>query len=156
MGGISIQGPTIWAVPGSPHFYAMHGCGFLPSTTDENPHTKLPRRLAHSCPVRGGFDIVQDLPNQLLSLPGDQSQFCQEHTVTQPTSFIPGHSYRLSDSNCLSGASHDDSTPRGFLQGRYRPSAQSFPEKAGPYGSVFAGTLVGSASHATHPVLAEA
>ncbi len=82
----------------------------------------LPRRLSHSGPVRGGFDIAQDPPNQLLSLPGDQGQFCQEHTVTQPTSFIPGHSYRLSadDSNCLSGASHDDSTPRGFLQGTKR------------------------------------
>ncbi len=43
-----------------------------------------------------------------------------------------------------------------FLQGRYRPSAQSFPENAGPYGSSFAGTSVESASHATHPVLAEA
>ncbi len=43
-----------------------------------------------------------------------------------------------------------------FLQGRYCPSAQSFPENAGPYGSGFAGTSVESASHATHPVLAEA
>ncbi len=43
-----------------------------------------------------------------------------------------------------------------FLQGRYRPSAQSFPENAGPYGSGFTGTSVGSASHAIHPVLAEA
>ncbi len=59
------------------------------------------------------------------------------------------------DSNCLSGASHDNSAPCGFLQGRYRPSAQSFPENAGPHGSGFAGTSVGSASHATHPVLAE-
>ncbi len=60
------------------------------------------------------------------------------------------------DSNCLSGASHDDSAPRGFLQGRYRPSTQSFPENAGPYGSGFSGTSVGSASHATNPVMAEA
>ncbi len=82
----------------------------------------LPRRLAHSGPVRGGFDIAQDPPNQPLRLPGDQGQFCLEHTVTQPTSFIPGHSYRLSadDSNCLSGASHDDSSPGGFLQGTKR------------------------------------
>ncbi len=41
-GGISIQGPAIWAVPGSPHFYTMHGCGSLPSATDGNPHTQLP------------------------------------------------------------------------------------------------------------------
>ncbi len=36
-----------------------------------------------------------------------------------------------------------------------RPSAQSFPENAGSYGSGFAGTSVGSASHATYTVLAE-
>ncbi len=54
------------------------------------------------------------------------------------------------------GASHDNSAPRGFLRERYWPSAQSFPENAGPYGSGFAGTSVGSASHATHPVLAKA
>ncbi len=60
------------------------------------------------------------------------------------------------DSSCLNGASHDSSAPRGFLQGRYCPSAQRFPENAGPYGSGFAGTSVESASHAIHPVLSEA
>ncbi len=91
-------------------------------------------------------------------MPWAYGKFFQEHTVTQPTSFVPGHSYRLSadDSNCLSGASHGDSAPCGFLQGRHRPSTQSFPENAGPYGSGFAGASVGSASHATHPVLVEA
>ncbi len=44
-GGISIQGPAIWAIPGSPHFYTMHGCGSLHSATDENPHTQLPRLI---------------------------------------------------------------------------------------------------------------
>ncbi len=153
----SIQGPAVWAVPGSPYFYTMYGCGSLPSATDGNPHTQLPRRLAHSGPVGGGFNIAQDPPPQPLRLPGVQGQLCQKHTVTQPTSFVPGHSYRLSvdESNCLSGASHDNSVPRGLLQGRYRPSAQSFSENAGPYGSGFVGTSVGSASHATHPVLAE-
>ncbi len=34
--------------------------------------------------------------------------------------------------------------------------AQGFPENAGPYSSSFASTSVGPASHATHPVLAEA
>ncbi len=43
--GVSIQGPPVWAVPGSPHFYAMHGCGSLPSATDGNLHPQLPRRL---------------------------------------------------------------------------------------------------------------
>ncbi len=105
------------------------------------------------CQVTGGFNITQDPPPQPLRLPGAQGQLCKDHTVTQPTSFVLRHSYRLSakDSNCLSGVSHDKSVPRGFLQGRYRPSAQSFP-----YGSGFAGTSVGSASHSTHLVLAEA
>ncbi len=48
----------------------------------------------------------------------------------------------------LSGASHDDTAPRGLLQGRDRPPAQGFPENAGPYGSSFASTSVGPDSHA--------
>ncbi len=157
-GGISIQGPPVWSVPGSPHFYTMHGCGSLPSATDGNPHTQLPRRLAHSGPVAGVFNIAQDPPPQPLSLPVAQGQLSQEQTVTQPASFFPGHSYRLSadDSNHFSGARHDNSALRGFLRGKDSLSAQSFPENAGPYGSGFAGTSVGSASHAIYPVLAEA
>ncbi len=117
-GGISIQGPAVWSVPGSPHFYTMHGCVSLPSVTCGYPHTQLPRRLAHSGPVAGGFNMAQDPPSQPLRLPGAQGQLCQEHTVTQPTSFVPGHSYRLSaeDSNCLSEVSHDNSVPHGCLQ----------------------------------------
>ncbi len=96
-GGISIQGPPVWAVPGSPHLYTMHGCGSLSSATDWNPHTQLqlPRRLAHSGPVAGGFNIAQDPPPKPLRLPGARGQLCQEHTVTQPASFVPGHSYRV-------------------------------------------------------------
>ncbi len=141
-GGISIQGPAIWAIHGSPHFYTMHGCGSLPSATDGNPHTQLPRRLDHSGPVAGGLNITQDPPPQPLRLPGAQGQLCQEHTVTQPMGFIPGNSYwlRADNSNCLSGASHDNSAPRGLLQGRYGPSARSFPENAGPNGSGLTGT----------------
>ncbi len=109
-GGISIQGPPIWAVPGSPQLYTKNGCGSLSSTTDGNPHPQLPRRLAHSGPVRGGFSITQDPPPQPLRSPGAQGQLCQEHTVTQPTSVVPGDSDQLSadDSNCLSGTSHDN------------------------------------------------
>ncbi len=81
-GGISIQGPAVWAVPGSPHFYTMHGCGSLPSATDGDPHTQLPRWLGHSGSVAGGFNIAQDPPPQPLRLPGAQDQLCQEHTVT--------------------------------------------------------------------------
>ncbi len=136
----------------------MHGYCSLPSATDGNPNPQLPRRLAHSGPVRVRFNIAQDPPPQPLMLPGAQGQRCQENTVTQPTSVIPRHSYRLSadDSNCLSGVSHDESAPCGFLQGRDRPSTQSIPENAGPYGSRFGSTSFGSASHATHPVLTKA
>ncbi len=88
-GGLSIPGPAVWAVPGSPHFYTMHGCS-LPSETDGNPHTQLPRRLAHFGPVAGGFDIAQDPPPQPLRLPGTQGQLCQERTVTQPMGIVPG------------------------------------------------------------------
>ncbi len=137
-GGVSIQGSPIWAVPG--------GCSSLPSATDGNLHSQLPRRLAHSGPVRGSFNIAQD-PPQPLMFPGAQGQLCQEHTVNQPVSIVPGHSYRPHG--------HDDSALCGFLQGRDRPSTQSFPENAGPYCSSFASTSAGSASHATHPVLAE-
>ncbi len=65
-------------------------------------HTELPRRLAHSGPVAGGFNITQVPPPQPLGLPGAQGQLWQEHTVTQPTSFVPGYNYRLNadDSNC--------------------------------------------------------
>ncbi len=87
-GGISMQGPAVWAVPGSPHFYTMHGCGSLPSVTDGNPHTQIPRRLANSGPVAGGFNIAQDVPPQPLRLPGGHGKLCQDHTVTQPTSLF--------------------------------------------------------------------
>ncbi len=73
----------------------MHGCGSLPFASDGNPHTQLPWRLAHFSPVAGGFDIAQDPPPQPLRLPGAQGQLCQEYTVTQPTSIVPGYSYRL-------------------------------------------------------------
>ncbi len=59
----------------SPHFYTMHGCGSLPSVTDGNPHTQLPRRLAHSGPVAGGFNIAQDPPPLPLGLPGLRVNF---------------------------------------------------------------------------------
>ncbi len=122
-GGISIQGPAIWAVPGSPHFYAMHGCGSLPSAIDGSQHAQLPWRLAHSGPVAGGFNIAQDPPPQPLRLPGAQGQLCQEHTVTQQVSFVPGHSYRLSadDSNCLSGVSQENSAHTRLPSGKVDP-----------------------------------
>ncbi len=108
----------------------------------QNPHTQLPQRLAHSGPIAGGFDITQDPPPpQPLRLPGAQGQLCQDYTVTQPTSFFPGHSY------CLGEASHDNSAPRGL---------KTFQKMLGLMAAASPGTSIGSASHVTHPVLAVA
>ncbi len=98
--------------------------------------------------VRGVSTLVQDLPNQPLRLPGAQGKFITKIILSpsQRVSFL-GTVYRLSadDSNCLSGASHDDSTPSAsFKEDTARPF-KSFPEKAGPYGSVFAGTVLDEA-----------
>ncbi len=114
------------------------------ATRTGNLHTQLRRRLAYFGPVTGGFDITQDPPPQPLRLPGAKGQLCQEHTVIQPKGIVPGYSNRLGadDSYCLSGASHHNSASRCFLQGRHRPSAQSFPEDAGPYGSGFKSSQV--------------
>ncbi len=140
-GGISIQGPPIWAVPGSLHFYAMHGCGSIPSATDGNSHTQLSRRLAHSFPVRGSFNIAQNPPPRPLMLLGAQGQLCQEHTVTQPASFVSGHSYRLS----ALAASIKEGTARLL---------KAFQKMLGLMAVAL--PVLQSASHATHPLLAEA
>ncbi len=71
-------------------------------------------------------------------------------------SFVPGHSYRADDRSCLSRVSHENSAPHGFLREKDHPTTQCFPEHAGPYGSGFADTSDGSASHVTYPFLAEA
>ncbi len=42
-GGLSIHVPPLWAVPGSMHFYGVHGCSSFPAETDGNPHPELPR-----------------------------------------------------------------------------------------------------------------
>ncbi len=86
-GGISIQGPAVWSVPGSPHFNTMHGCGSLPSATCGYPHTQLPRRLAHSGPVAGGFNMAQDPPSQPLRLPGAQGQLWGHHVLVRSDSW---------------------------------------------------------------------
>ncbi len=108
--------------------------------------------------ILAGFNVARDPSPQPLRPPGAQGQLCQECTVTQPTSGVPGDSYRLGtdDGNCLSGTSHDDSAPCALLQRRDHPLAQSLSENVGTYGSSFASTSVGPTSHATHPVLSEA
>ncbi len=57
--GLSINVPSLWAVPGSPHFYEVHGCGSFPAEKDGYSHPELPRRLAHFGPVEGRASITQ-------------------------------------------------------------------------------------------------
>ncbi len=57
--GLSIHGPPLWAVPGSPHFYAVDVCSSFPAETDENPYPELPQRLAYFGPVGGRDSISQ-------------------------------------------------------------------------------------------------
>ncbi len=45
----------LWA----PVLYKVHGRGSFPSETDGNLHSQLPRRLAHSAPVKGGTSFTQ-------------------------------------------------------------------------------------------------
>ncbi len=75
--GLPVHGPTLWAVSGPPYFYEVHGRGSFPSETDGNPHSQLPRRLAHSGPVRGGTTFTQNPHPQPLRAPGAQGQFRQ-------------------------------------------------------------------------------
>ncbi len=59
------------------------GCPWLPALLHDamdaagNPHTPLPRQLAHFAQSAGSFDIAQDPPPQPLRLPGAQGQLCQ-------------------------------------------------------------------------------
>ncbi len=86
--GLPVHGPTLWAVSGPTYFYEVHGRGSFPSETDGNPHSQLPRRLAHSGPVRGGTTFTQNPHPQPLRAPGTQGQFCQKRTPSQRVSFL--------------------------------------------------------------------
>ncbi len=85
-GSISIQGPAVWATPGSLHFYAMHGCGSLPSATDGNLHTQLPRRLAHSGPVAGGLTSHKTLLLSHLHCLGLRVNFAK--SILSPSQWV--------------------------------------------------------------------
>ncbi len=95
----------------------------------------------------------KDPPPQPLRLPGAKGQLCQEHTVTQPTSIVPGHSYRLGadNSNCLMKIQCHAAS---FKEGTARP-LKAVQKMLGLMAALFLGTSVGSASYATHPVLVE-
>ncbi len=74
--GLSIHGPSLWAVPSSPHFYEVHGCGSFSAETAGNQHLQLPRRLAHPGPVGGWASISQICAPQPRRVPRTQGQFC--------------------------------------------------------------------------------
>ncbi len=148
--GLPVHGPTLWAVSGPPYFYEVHGRGSFPSETDGNPHSQLPRRLAHSGPVRGGTTFTQNPHPQPLRAPGAQGQFRQKRTVSQPTNIVPGYSSGLSshESGDSARTRSGHSETRGHLQERHRSPTQSVSENAGPYGRSIASVTAGPAPHA--------
>ncbi len=133
--------------PGSPH-----NRWFL-RFVDWNLHTQLPHRLSRSGPVAGGFNIAQDPPPQLLRLPGAQGQLAK--SIRSPASEF--HSWEQLWTQCRWQQISQRSEQRQFsatrLASRKGPPVRS---KLSRECWAFAGTLVGSASHATYPVLAEA
>ncbi len=155
--GLPVHGPTLWAVSGPPYFYEVHGRGSFPSETDGNPHSQLPRRLAHSGPVRGGTTFTQNPHPQPLRAPGAQGQFRQKRTVSQPTNIVPGYSSGLSshESGDSARTRSGHSETRGHLQERHRSPTQSVSENAGPYGRSIASVTAGPAPHAPPSTLVE-
>ncbi len=156
--GLPVHGPTLWAVSfTSPYFYEVHGRGSFPSETDGNPHSQLPRRLAHSGPVRGGTTFTQNPHPQPLRAPGAQGQFRQKRTVSQPTNIVPGYSSGLSshESGDSARTRSGHSETRGHLQERHRSPTQSVSENAGPYGRSIASVTAGPAPHAPPSTLVE-
>ncbi len=135
----------------------MHGRGSFPSETDGNPHSQLPRRLAHSGPVRGGTTFSQNPHPQPLRAPGAQGQFRQKRTVSQPTSIVPGYSSGLSshESGDSARTRSGHSETCGHLQERHRSPTQSVSENAGPYGRSIASVTAGPAPHAPPSTLVE-
>ncbi len=155
--GLPVHGPTLWAVSGPRYFYEVHGRSSFPSQTDGNPHSQLPRRLAHSGPVRGGTTFTQNPHPQPLRAPGAQCQFRQKRTVSQPTSIVPGYSSGLSshESGDSARTRSGHSETRGHLQERHRSPTQSVSENAGPHGRSIASVTAGPAPHAPPSTLVE-
>ncbi len=151
--GLPVHGPTLWAVSGPSYFYEVHGRGSFPSETDGNPHSQLPRRLAHSGPTT----FTQNPHPQPLRAPGAQGQFRQKRTVSQPTSIVPGYSSGLSshESGDSARTRSGHSETRGHLQERHRSPTQSVSENAGPYGRSIANVTAGPAPHAPPSTLVE-
>ncbi len=157
--GVAYQCTVVpfWAVPSSPHFYKVHGCGSFSAKTAGNTHLELLWRLAHPGPVGRWASISQIRAPQPIRVPRTQGQFCKKRAIHQPTNFIPGNSYRLSPNE---GCGHARtctgySAARGIIQTRSPSPPQSIWEDAGPHGLSIFGTSVGPASNAAPSVLAE-
>ncbi len=153
--GLSIYGPPLWAVPGSPHFYEVHGRGSFLAETDGNPHPELPRRLAHFGSVGGRDSISQIRAPQPLRVPRTLGQFRQECAVPQPTNFVPENSHRLNASITVTSELALAIQQLAASFKRNPPTPQSISEDAGPHGLSVFGTSLGPASHAAPSVLAE-
>ncbi len=155
--GLLIHGPSLWAVPCSPHFYEVHGCGSFSAETAGNLHLELPRGLAHPGPVGGRASISQIHAPQPLRVSRNQGKFYQERGVPQSTNFGPGNSYRLSPNE---GCGHaractGHSAARSFIQTWSPSPPQSISEDAGSHCLSVFGTSVGPASNLAPSVLAE-
>ncbi len=148
--GLPVHGPTLWAVSGPPYFYEVHGRGSFPSETDGNPHSQLPRRLAHSGPVRGGTTFTQNPHPQPLRAPGAQGQFAKSAlSPSQRVSFLG----TVLDSARMRAVIAPET--RGHLQERHRSPTQSVSENAGPHGRSIASVTAGPAPHVPPSTLVE-
>ncbi|KAL0153933.1 hypothetical protein M9458_050764, partial [Cirrhinus mrigala] len=123
----------------------------------DNPHSQLPRRLAHSSPVRGGAVIQQITSSRPLGMPGTQGQFGQERTASQPTNLVSGSSFRLDpdEGNSCSRSSSGNTAARGLIQNQSLLSPQNVSKDARPYSFSIPSAKVRPASYAAPSVLAE-
>ncbi len=154
---MSVNGPAFWTVPGSPHFYEMHGHGSFPSKTDGNLHSQLPRRLARSRPVRGGIVVTQIPPSQPVIVPRTQGQLSQERTVSQPMNIVPGNSFRLCPNE---GCGHTracsgHTAARSLFRDRSLSPTQIVSDNAGHHGLRVPSATTGPVSYAAPSALAE-
>ncbi len=138
------HGPALWTVPGSPHFYKVHGRGSFPSKIDGNLHSQIPERLARSRPVRGGIVFAQIPPSQ---------QLYQE----RPQDIVPGDSFLLrpNEGCCHARVCFGHTATRGLFRDRSFSPSKIVSENAGPHGLCVPSATVGPASYAAPSALAE-
>ncbi|KAL0147865.1 hypothetical protein M9458_056824 [Cirrhinus mrigala] len=155
--GLSIHGPALQLIPGSPHVYKVHGRGSCPSETEGNPRPQLPRRLARSGPVRGRAVISQSSSPQPLRVPRTQSQSDQERAAPQPTNLVSGSNFRFDsvESYGRARASSGNTATSGLIQGRSPLPPQEVSKDARPYGFCIPSARIGPAAYAAPSALAE-